>query len=68
MAFNITLDNLGLITGVLALILLITAEVISPYYGKSSILLISRRIRYIGIGVGLAFLAIAITKIASIII
>ena len=67
MAFNIEIWDIGLWSAVVALLLLITSEIISPYYGKSSILLKSKNMRNIGIGFGVFFLAIAVARIIIII-
>ncbi|GIU71175.1 MAG: hypothetical protein KatS3mg003_0654 [Candidatus Nitrosocaldaceae archaeon] len=66
MALEIELWDIGLWSAISALLLLITSEVISPYYGRNNILLRSKNIRHIGIGIGLFFLIIAIIRIITI--
>ncbi|MEM2856685.1 MAG: hypothetical protein QW416_06255 [Candidatus Nitrosocaldaceae archaeon] len=67
MAFNIELWDIGLWSAISSIMLLIVSETISPYYGKNNIILRGKRIRYIGIGLGILFLAIAIIRIRAMI-
>lgn len=63
MAFNIEIWDIGLWSAISSIMLLIVSEMISPYYSKNNIILRAKRIRHIGIGLGILFIVIAIIRI-----
>ena len=63
MAFDVEIWDLAVWSGISSLILLITSEVISPYYGRNVILLNTKSVRNIGIGLGVFFVIIAIARL-----
>lgn len=68
MSFPLSFLDLSLWLAVTAIILLITSEMISPYYGKTNIRLDRRRLRNLALGVSLLFLATMAIRIVSIIL
>jgi hypothetical protein len=65
MAFAITIWDFGLWTAVSAIMLLITAAVISPSYGRVNLLFEIRKIRSVAYFLGVGFLLIASAKIIT---
>jgi hypothetical protein len=49
--------DLSLWTAIVAIILLITSELLSPYYGRTGIVLNRRRLRAVALVTGLFFLS-----------
>lgn len=66
MQFPLNFWDLNLLLAVLALILLITAELISPYYGQSNLLLNKKRLRNVALAMGMLFIITAAIRVASI--
>jgi len=66
-SFNVSLWDIGLWLGVSAVILLITSELLAPYYGRSKIAMDVKRLRTVAIAAGITFLIIAIVRISTII-
>jgi len=60
--------DISLWLAVTAIILLITSELISPYYGKTNLLINKRRLRNVSIIVSTLFLITVAIRIATIII
>lgn len=67
MAFIPTIWDLGLWFVISAVLILMVSEVISPYYGRTNIILKTRNMRYVGIGLSISFFIIFILKILVII-
>ncbi len=67
MQFPLTLMDINLLLAVTALILLITSEIISPYYRKTVILIERRRLRAFAIIVGLVFILTIFVRIYQLI-
>jgi hypothetical protein len=57
MAFPLGFWDLSLWTAIIAIILLVTSELLSPYYGRTGLLIDKRRLRMVAIIVALIFLA-----------
>jgi len=68
MDFPLSFWDISLWLAITAIILLITSELISPYYGKTNILINKRRIRNVSIIVSTLFLITVAIRIATIII
>jgi hypothetical protein len=68
MGFPLTFWDISLWLAVTAIILLITSELISPYYGKTNLLINKRRLRNVAIIVSTLFLITVAIRIATIII
>jgi hypothetical protein len=56
-AFPLGFWDLSLWTAIIAIILVATSELISPYYGKTRLLINRKRLRIIALIVALVFLA-----------
>jgi len=57
LAFPLTLWDLSLWTAITAIILLATSELLSPYYGRTRLMINKRRLRIVALVVALVFLA-----------
>lgn len=68
MGFPLTFWDISLWLAVTAIVLLITSELISPYYGKTNLLINKKRLRNIAIIVSTLFLITVAIRIATIII
>jgi hypothetical protein len=68
MQFPLSFWDISLWLAVTAIILLITSELISPYYGKTNLLINKRRLRNVAIIVSTLFLITVAIRIATIII
>jgi hypothetical protein len=68
MGFPLTFWDISLWLAVTAIILLITSELISPYYGKTNLLINKKRLRNVAIIVSTLFLITVAIRIATIII
>ena len=68
MHFPLDLMDTSLWLAITAIILLITSEIISPYYGKTAVLIEKRRLRKIALIVGLIFIFTVFIQIYDIII
>jgi hypothetical protein len=68
MNFPLSFWDISLWLAVTSIILLITSELISPYYGKTNILINKRRLRNVAIIVSTLFLITVAIRIATIII
>ena len=67
MAFPLTLWDLSLWTAVTAIILLATSELLSPYYGRTRLMINKRRLRIVALLVALVFLASVAYRIYGIV-
>jgi hypothetical protein len=68
MGFPLTFWDISLWLAITAIVLLITSELISPYYGKTNLLINKRRLRNVAIIVSTLFLITVAIRIATIII
>ncbi|MEM0030016.1 MAG: hypothetical protein QW572_07605 [Candidatus Nitrosocaldus sp.] len=66
-AFAFNLWDIGLWLAVSSIILLITSELLAPYYGRMKMVMDVKRLRIVAVGSGLAFLVIAAIRISAII-
>jgi len=68
MSFPLTFWDISLWLAITAIVLLITSELISPYYGKTNLLINKKRLRNVAIIVSTLFLITVAIRIATIII
>jgi hypothetical protein len=68
MAFPLGLWDLSLWTAITAIILLATSELLSPYYGRTRLMINRRRLRIVALLVALVFLASVAYRIYEIIV
>jgi hypothetical protein len=68
MQFPLSFWDISLWLAVTAIILLITSELISPYYGRTNLLINKKRLKNAALTVSILFLATVATRIANIII
>ena len=68
MDFPLSFWDISLWLAITAIILLVTSELISPYYGKTNLLINKRRLRNVAIIVSTLFLITVAIRIATIII
>ena len=68
MQFPLSFWDISLWLAVTAIILLATSELLSPYYGKTRILIEKRRLRTAALTVGLLFMFTVFIRIYQIII
>jgi hypothetical protein len=68
MDFPLSFWDISLWLAVTAIILLITSELISPYYGKTNIVINKKRLRNVALIVSTLFLITVAIRIATIII
>lgn len=68
MSFPLSFWDISLWLAITAIILLITSELISPYYGKTNLLINKKRLRNVTIIVSTLFLITVAIRIATIII
>jgi len=66
--FPLSFWDISLWLAVIAIILLVTSEVISPYYGKSKIPINKKNLRNAALIIGVLFLATVIIRVYGIII
>jgi hypothetical protein len=60
--------DLSLWTAVVAIILLVTSELLSPYYGKTGIMINRRRLRLVALLVAFLFLGTVAYRVYQIVI
>jgi len=68
MQFPLSFWDISLWLAVTAIILLITSELISPYYGKTNILINQKRLKNTALTMGILFLITVAIRIYGIII
>lgn len=68
MNFPLDFWQISLLTAITAIILLITSEMLSPYYGKVNIPINKKRLKNVAIGFSIIFLATVTARIISILI
>ena len=67
MNFPLTFWDISLWLAITAIILLITSELISPYYGKTNLLINKKKLRNVALIVSTLFLITVAIRIATII-
>jgi len=67
MNFPLTFWDISLWLAITAIILLITSELISPYYGKTNLLINKKKLRNVALTVSTLFLITVAIRIATII-
>jgi len=67
MAFPLGLWDLSLWAAITAIILLATSELLSPYYGRTRLMINRRRLRVVALVVALIFLATVAYRIYGIV-
>jgi hypothetical protein len=67
MSFPLSFWDISLWLAITAIILLITSELISPYYGKTNLIINRKRLRNTAITISLLFLITVAIRIATII-
>ena len=68
MSFPLSFWDISLWLAITAVILLITSELLSPYYGKTDIRISKKILRNVAFAVSILFLATAAIRIVSIIL
>jgi len=68
MTFPLGFWDISLLLAITAIILLITSEHISPYYGKVNIIINKKRLINVGLATSILFLATVAIRIISIIV
>ena len=68
MGFPLSFWDISLWLAITAIVLLITSELISPYYGKTNLLINKKRLRNVAIIVSTLFLITVAIRIATIMI
>jgi hypothetical protein len=68
MQFPLGFWDLSLWTAVVAIILLITSELLSPYYGRTGIVINRRRLRFAALLVAFVFLSTVVYRVYEIVI
>lgn len=68
MNFPLNTDDVSLLLAITALILIVTSELLSPYYGKINLRLNRRRLRNAALAFSIMFLATVALRIAAIIV
>jgi len=67
MAFPLGLWDISLWAAVTAIILLATSELVSPYYGRTSLMINRKRLRMVALIVALVFLATVAYRVYQIV-
>lgn len=63
MQLPLTLSDITLWLAITSIILLATSELISPYYGKTSLLIEKKRLRYVALTTGIIFILAILVQI-----
>ena len=63
MQFPLSFSDITLWLAITAIILLATSELISPYYGKTNLLIDKNRLRLAALGVGIVFIISILAQI-----
>ena len=66
MAFPLSLWDISLWTAITAIVLLATSELLSPYYGRTRLMINRRRLRIVALIVAFIFLATVTYRIYEI--
>jgi len=67
MAFPLSLWDISLWTAITAIVLLATSELLSPYYGRTRLMINRRRLRIVALIVAFIFLATVTYRIYAIV-
>ena len=67
MTFPLSFSDISLLLATTAIILLITSELLSPYYGKINIQINKKRLKNAALATSTVFLATVVIRIISII-
>jgi hypothetical protein len=67
MNFPLSFWDISLLLAVTAIILLITSELVSPYYGKTNLIIKKKRLRNIALAASIVFLITVAIRIFGII-
>jgi hypothetical protein len=67
MNFPLSFWDISLLLAVTAIILLITSELVSPYYGKTNLIINKKRLRNIALAFSIVFLITVAIRIFDII-
>ena len=68
MGFPLTLQDIGLWLAVIAIILLATSQLLSPYHGKANLPINKKRLRTAAIVVGTLFMVTVVLRILQIMV
>lgn len=68
MAFPLDFWDIGLWVAITAIVLIITSELLTPFYGRTSMVIDRGRIRLAALTMGIAFLVFVAIRAATIII
>jgi hypothetical protein len=68
MDFPLSFWDISLWLAVTAIILLVTSELISPYYGKKNLLINKKRLRNVALTVSTLFLVTVAVRVVTIIV
>lgn len=68
MQFPLSFLDISLFLAVIAIILLVTSELLSPYYGKRRILISKQRLKNVSLIVGILFIVTVIIRVYEIVI
>jgi len=68
MSFPLSFWDISLWLAITAVILLITSELLSPYYGKTDIRISKKKLRNVAFAVSILFLATIVIRIISIVL
>jgi len=68
MQFPLTFNDISLWLAITAIILLITSELISPYYGKTNLLINKKRLKQTALAIGTLFLITVAIRIYQILV
>ncbi len=67
MSFAATTWDIGILSAACAIVILMASEVISPHYGRTSILLDLRKLRIAAAAFVVAFIAIGIANVVTLV-
>jgi len=68
MSFPLSFWDISLWLAITAVILLVTSELLSPYYGKTEIRISKKRLRNVAFAVSILFLTTIVMRIIGVII
>ena len=66
--FPLGLWDISLLLAVAAIVLLVTSELLSPYYGKTNLRINKTRLRNVALTTSILFLATVVFRVATIIL
>ena len=66
MIFPLSFWDLSLWIAVTAIILLVTSELLSPYYGRTSIIVNKKRLRMVALSLGILFMITVFIRVYEI--